>query len=71
MLQPNCVDLDIVLLEQFPHVRLTEPHGVVADVDLMRGPENQSTHTRDDYMRNIVAFEEDVTSSPKISFLCL
>ena len=69
MLQPNCVDLDIVLLEQFPHVRLTEPHGVVADVDLMRGPKNQSTHTRDDYLRNIVAF--DVNSSPKISFLGL
>ena len=71
MLQPNCVDLDIVLLEQFPHVRLTESHGVVADVDLMRGPKNQSTNTSNDYLRNIVAFEEDVISSPKISFLGL
>ena len=71
MFQADGADFDVVFLKKLTHIVLAEPHRVVPDVDLMRSPENQSTHTRDDYRRKIVAFEEDVKSSPKISFSCL
>ena len=38
MLEPDGADRDVVLLEKFPHIGLTEPHGVISDVNLMWGP---------------------------------